>query len=177
MNQPIAYYQYLTRRSKLSLVFRRLFIQDLVRRFTGKVLDIGAGAGEFLLAYPASFGVEINPYLAAYNLQNGLKISLASIFSLPFPDQEFDGVLISNVLEHLAEPQAAFGESARVLKPGGRLVVTVPFRAGFRRDLTHLSFLRENDLIRLSTEFRLHPLRSLQLPPWWFFPRKFTDLL
>jgi ubiquinone/menaquinone biosynthesis C-methylase UbiE len=169
MDRPFAYYRYLIRRSSLSLVFRSFFIQDLVNSFSGKVLDIGAGAGEFSLAYPASFGVEINPYLAAYGQQKGLKISLASIFSLPFSNQEFDGVLISNVLEHLAEPQAAFGESVRVLRPGGRLVVTIPFLAGFRRDLTHQSFLKENDLMRFSTEYNLHLLRIYSYPPFGSF--------
>jgi ubiquinone/menaquinone biosynthesis C-methylase UbiE len=165
MDRPFEYYEYLNRRSRLSLIFRSFFIQDFVKCFSGKILDIGSGAGEFSLAYPASFGVEINPYLAAYGQQKGLKISLASIFSLPFSDREFDGVLISNVLEHLAEPQTAFGESARVLKPGGRLMVTVPFLAGFRRDRTHRTFLKESDLMRFSSEYHLHPLRIYSYPP------------
>jgi len=169
MNQPFAYYEYLTRRSKLSLLFRSFFIKDLVKNFSGKVLDIGVGAGEFSLAYPSSFGVEINPYLAAYGQQKGLKIGLANIFSLPFPAQEFNGVLISNILEHLAEPKVAFGEAARVLKPGGRLVVTVPYLAGFRRDLTHQTFLKEKELMKFSTEYNLLPIKIYSYPAFGSF--------
>jgi SAM-dependent methyltransferase len=165
MDRPFDYYQYLTRRSSLSLAFRSYFIQDLVRGFSGRVLDIGAGAGEFSTAYPASIGVEINPYLAAYDRQKGLKISQASIFALPFADGEFDGVLVSNVLEHLADPDAAFGESARVLKPGGRLIITVPFQAGFRRDRTHRTFLQEDDLLHLASDHCLQPIKVYSYPP------------
>lgn len=157
----------------MSLAFRSFFIQDLVRVFSGQVLDIGAGAGEFSFAYPDSIGIEINPYLATYGHQRGLKISQASIFSLPFANQEFDGVLMSNVLEHLSAPEAAFGEAARVLKPGGRLAVTVPFMAGFRRDKTHQTFLNEPDLLRFGSVNRLRPIKIYSFPPFGSLLGKF----
>ena len=46
--------------------------------------------------------------------------------ALPFPDQCFDRVIAAEVLEHLVQDVAAIGELARVLRPGGRLAVTVP---------------------------------------------------
>ena len=45
---------------------------------------------------------------------------------LPFGDAAFDRVIASEVLEHVPDDQAACAELARVLKPGGRLAVTVP---------------------------------------------------
>ena len=45
---------------------------------------------------------------------------------MPFPDASFDRVTISEVLEHVPADRAAMAELFRVLKPGGRLVVTVP---------------------------------------------------
>jgi len=46
--------------------------------------------------------------------------------SLPFADGEFDRVVAAEVLEHLPDDTAAMSELARVLRPGGRIAVTVP---------------------------------------------------
>jgi SAM-dependent methyltransferase len=46
---------------------------------------------------------------------------------LPFGDAEFETVLLTDVLEHIAEPARLLGEIARVMKPGGKLVASVPF--------------------------------------------------
>ena len=45
---------------------------------------------------------------------------------LPFEDHSFDKVIASEVLEHIENDEAAFAELARVLRPGGRLAVTIP---------------------------------------------------
>jgi SAM-dependent methyltransferase len=47
---------------------------------------------------------------------------------LPFPDASFDRVIASEVLEHLWADERAIAELVRVLRPGGRLAVTVPTR-------------------------------------------------
>jgi ubiquinone/menaquinone biosynthesis C-methylase UbiE len=49
------------------------------------------------------------------------------LLALPFPDAVFDGVVLTEVLEHCVNPPAAVGEVFRVLKPGGLLLVTSPF--------------------------------------------------
>ena len=46
---------------------------------------------------------------------------------LPFGDAVFDTVLLADVLEHVATPQTLVAELARVLAPGGALIVSVPF--------------------------------------------------
>jgi SAM-dependent methyltransferase len=46
---------------------------------------------------------------------------------LPFDDASFDTVLSNQVGEHVPDPGAFFAELARVLRPGGRLILTVPF--------------------------------------------------
>jgi SAM-dependent methyltransferase len=49
-----------------------------------------------------------------------------SVYQLPFPDESFDCVIISEVLEHLHEDQRALREISRVLKQGGVLAASVP---------------------------------------------------
>jgi len=56
------------------------------------------------------------------------RIDLVSdITAIPAPDASFDAILCSEVLEHLPEPTHALDEFARLLKPGGKLILTAPF--------------------------------------------------
>ena len=49
------------------------------------------------------------------------------LLALPFQDAAFDGVILTEVLEHCIDPQGAINQVRRVLKPGGLLLVTSPF--------------------------------------------------
>lgn len=56
------------------------------------------------------------------------RIDLVSdITAIPAPDASFDAILCSEVLEHVPEPTHALDEFARLLKPGGCLILTAPF--------------------------------------------------
>ena len=50
-----------------------------------------------------------------------------NLLALPFPDASFDGVILTEVLEHCTDPVGAVNQARRVLKPGGLLLVTSPF--------------------------------------------------
>ena len=95
-----------------------------------KILDCGCGPGTITvgLADVVDPGqvVGIDTGQEAIDLANkligerkNLKFQTGSVYELPFPDNHFDGVLIHKVLEHVAEPETAMMEVARVLKPGG----------------------------------------------------------
>ena len=59
---------------------------------------------------------------------NTSRIDLISdITKIPAPDASFDAILCSEVLEHVPEPTHAIVEFARLLKPGGTLILTAPF--------------------------------------------------
>ena len=52
---------------------------------------------------------------------------VSDITDIPAPDASFDAVLCAEVLEHITDPTLALAELARLLKPGGTLIVTAPF--------------------------------------------------
>lgn len=52
---------------------------------------------------------------------------VCDIADMPVPDASFDAVLCTEVIEHVPDPIAALRELVRVLKPGGRLILTAPF--------------------------------------------------
>jgi SAM-dependent methyltransferase len=54
------------------------------------------------------------------------KARCESLEGLTFPDESFDLIITQDVMEHVLDPQAAFREIARVLKPGGAHIFTVP---------------------------------------------------
>src|SRR5262249_33835358 len=64
------------------------------------------------------------------------QVRRGDIFELPYPDASFDLVTIHQVLHYLEDPSAAIHEAARVLMPGGRIVI-----ADFAPHM--LEFLRE----------------------------------
>ncbi len=52
---------------------------------------------------------------------------VSDITAIPTPDASFDAVLCTEVIEHVPDPIAALRELTRLLKPGGRLILTAPF--------------------------------------------------
>jgi SAM-dependent methyltransferase len=57
-----------------------------------------------------------------------LKVPHQSLEALSYADKTFDLVITSDILEHVRRPERAFSEIARVLKPGGRHIFTVPLQ-------------------------------------------------
>lgn len=52
---------------------------------------------------------------------------VSDIVAIPLPDETFDAILCSEVLEHVPEPTHALDEFSRLLKPGGVMILTAPF--------------------------------------------------
>jgi SAM-dependent methyltransferase len=95
------------------------------------VLDAGCGRGRTFLyrrRLPSVrvVGLDLSPH--ARDNPNVDSQVRGTVETLPFPDASFDAVLCTHVAEHLPHPEAAFGEMARVLRPGGRLLLLTPNR-------------------------------------------------
>ena len=98
----------------------------------GRLLDVGCNMG-MLLRLARSKGWEvvgIEPSPALHRIateQLGLTVYNSSLEAIAADEQgSFDAVAISDVLEHITEPQAFLQAAARVLRPGGLLYVKVP---------------------------------------------------
>ena len=55
-----------------------------------------------------------------------VSLSNCNIYALPYPDNSFDAVILSEILEHIDDDVAGLKEIYRVLKPGGVVAITVP---------------------------------------------------
>ena len=60
---------------------------------------------------------------------------VADVFSLPFNDNVFDYIIASEIIEHVVDPAKFVENLMRILKPGGSLVVTTPFKEKIRYSL------------------------------------------
>ena len=81
----------------------------------------------------------------------------SDIFRLPFPDGFFDRVIVAEVMEHLHEDVRALKELVRVLKPGGKIAVTVPtcFTERLYRRLSPEYFRTPGGHVRIYHPFEL----------------------
>jgi len=104
----------------------------------GMVLDIGCAAGMFSLLSKGNgvtgVGVDISPLSLRQAKKDtpGFDFALASAEQLPWIDRAFDTVLMLDVLEHVPCESKALAEVDRVLRPGGRLIISVPNNGEFR---------------------------------------------
>lgn len=84
-----------------------------------KVLDIGCGFKPYAHFFNCGY-VGLDP------LPETHPDVVGQAWDLPFPDHSFDGVVLNQALEHIAETNATIQEIKRVLKPGGLAIITVP---------------------------------------------------
>jgi SAM-dependent methyltransferase len=180
----------------ISIDFKRL---DLKPGF--RVLDIGCGSGRHACAFYARedlwvIGADLSPddlVAAGKNLAfhdeigeaggGRWDLAAADITRLPFPDDFFDIVVCSEVMEHVPDEKKAASEIARVLKPGGQLAASVP--RGWPEKICwrlsdayhaasggHIRIYRKKEIWALFEDVGFskrgfHFAHSLHTPYWW----------
>ena len=117
-------------------VARRRLIASLIEGEYGRdgglrILDIGCGTGAMLdelAPFGDVVGADFAPEALAFCRERGdhYPLTRADVRRLPFASDSFDVVTAMDIIEHIDDDKAAAGEINRVLKPGGRLFVTVP---------------------------------------------------
>lgn len=94
-----------------------------------KILDIGVGLGRLLSKINLEIekhGVDISISYLEQAKQKGINVILSKIEELPYPDNYFDVIVTTDVLEHVLDLNKCVNQIQRVLKPEGILLIRVP---------------------------------------------------
>lgn len=117
-------------------------LKELAPKMKGKILDVGSKNRPYDYLFSGEvIAVDINPKLKT--------VKKADITNLPFKERTFDGVLSTEVLEYVKEPRKAISEIHRVLKKGGKALISVP-----------LMYKVHQDLVRYTREYLLELLQD-----------------
>lgn len=109
-----------------------------------KILDVGAGHGHMKMFFNEGEGdwYGIEPWEARAKRCRRIGYQIVDLdldqSGLPFPEEHFDVVIASHVIEHLKDSGAAIRDMARVTKPGGLVLVATPTKPPFLSGLIQL---------------------------------------
>ena len=168
--RAIAYNAKYAHSTLLSSWFERYLFQVLQRYLDAKngerVLEVGCNRGSIVKRLQDlgvdAYGVDINSDAIAEGLTRNLSCMDAT--NLEFPDSSFDKVYSLHTIEHIPDLRKALAQMERVLKPGGRLVLTYPIEPSFMRGfwcLYHAIVVYKNPLT--AREIHVHSIHPKKL--------------
>ncbi len=105
-----------------------LSVKKYAHHISGKTIDVGSGSKPYVNLFK-----NVTEYIGMDIEQSGHKHQSSSIDvfydgeTFPFKDSEIDSLVFFEVLEHVFNPDQFLSEIGRVVKPGGTMVVTIPF--------------------------------------------------
>ena len=131
-----------------------------------KLLDAGCGTGWFSQRACEEgadvTSLDVGPRLLGETAKkcDSTRV-VGSVCELPFPDDTFDLVVSSEVIEHTPDPKKAVEELIRVAKPGGKIVITVPHRVWIFA-------------LYIANFLKIRPYQGLENWVWWGSLRKWS---
>jgi SAM-dependent methyltransferase len=156
-----------------------------------RVLDLGCRYGAMTRHYLAGneiVGVDIDREALRQAAELGIEPLWADAGEpLPVPDESFDVVVVGELLEHLPFPDRTVAEARRVLRPGGRVVGSVPngyrlknrlrfmLGRGIEPDPTHIHLFSPAAIRKLLAEFENVELRYVAGRFTRLHPRLFAN--
>lgn len=154
---------------------RKRFVQSYLQGIGGNFLDLGCNTGMYLSGAGAevAVGVDLSPTVLGRarercKTQSGrtrFHFVAGDVRNLDFLNGiHFDFILCSEVLEHVTEPQAVFHGIGRLLKPGGRALITTPNYRKDRPTWVRMSLLKSYDVAGeyyYHTAYRPEELRKM----------------
>jgi SAM-dependent methyltransferase len=107
----------------------------------GRVLDVGAGSAPYRgffghCRYLTQDFVQLDPGQLLHGAYTKVDY-VSDAASIPVDSGSFDAVLCTEVLEHVPEPIKVIREISRVLRPGGKLILTAPLGSGIHQEPFH----------------------------------------
>lgn len=95
-----------------------------------RVLDVGVGLGRVMGQLPQyqRYGIDISLDYLKVAKGKGIEVAFSRIEDMPYNSDAFDAVVTCDVLEHVIEFDACVKQILRVLKPGGHLIIRVPYK-------------------------------------------------
>lgn len=132
-----------------------------------RVLDVGAGSAPYRSAFAhCEYLTQDYAHLQPDQLRDRQGYSQldieCDILQIPVNDSSFDVVLCTEVLEHVPEPAGAIKEISRILRPGGKLILSAPLGSGIHQPPYHFyggytpywyqRFLSENGFDQIGVE-------------------------
>jgi SAM-dependent methyltransferase len=99
-------------------VLARLRVDAVLPHIRGRVLDLGCGSNELVRRHRQGIGVDVHPWA-------GVNLIIEDSSKLPFEPHSFDAIALIASLNHIPNREDALDECRRVLRPDGRIVVTM----------------------------------------------------
>jgi len=118
-------------------------LQELAQMQAGSLLDLGCGSGDFLLqaqqAGWQALGIDLDNRACEVARGKGLRVINAGVEHLAELEEKFDCLFCSHILEHTYDPNRVLQLMKAVLKPGGKILLSLPnaqsvFRYHFNKD-------------------------------------------
>ncbi len=154
----------------------RAFLEEEARQLAdgARVLDASAGARPYAAIFRRQSYESCDVPDGFYPCQHDFECYLDEI---PRPDATYDAVILTQVLEHAPEPEAALRELNRVLKPGGVLLLTVPLNAPLHGEPWHFFHFTHYGLAELARRTGFSMTKCAKVGgAFWLLGKRVADL-